>query len=104
MPDEKMTDIDRRMFRYRFSADDKTHGFLLSGRPVAAAVVSPVPGKFEIEFWAERNDCSPTRWDLRAFGTGHPLPSDAEWVATCPRTPEGLVLHLYRVPMPKEDG
>ena len=37
--------------------------------------------------------------DRRMFRYTVPV---AEWVATCPRTPEGLVFHLYELPAPKE--
>jgi hypothetical protein len=35
---------------------------------------------------------------FRVFGTGNELPEGAKWVATCPRTPDGIVLHLYELP------
>jgi hypothetical protein len=34
---------------------------------------------------------------FRVFGTGHQIPQNARWVATCPRTPAGLVWHLYEL-------
>lgn len=97
--------IDRRMFRYTVPVDDKTHVFLLWGTPVAFAAVSRDSGGFSVEFWAEHAEGGLTiARAYQVFGTGHPLPEGAEWVATCPRTVEGLVFHLYEIPVPKEAG
>jgi hypothetical protein len=81
------------MYRYEVPVDDQAHEFRLTCHPVAVA--NSRWGT--VEFWAEHaDDPGVTRW-FRAFGTGHPLPEDAQWVGTCPRTPDGLVWHLYEV-------
>lgn len=93
-----MPDIDRRMFRYTVPIDDRAHVIELWDTPVAAAVTGPVYGKLSVEFWAEHAEGGLTiAHTYQVFGTGHPLPNGAEWVATCPRTPQGLVFHLYEI-------
>jgi hypothetical protein len=86
---------DRAMFRYEVPIDDEAHKFRLRGNPVAVAMATS--GR-AVEFWAE-HDTSQSECDqaFRVYGTGHPLPADAEWVGTCPRTPDGLVWHLFEV-------
>lgn len=91
-----MTAIDRRMFRYVVPVDDQPHVIRLSGSPVA--VTFAMSGSPVVEFWAEHTEGAPqTEQAFQVFGTGHPLPGDAEWVGTCPRTANGLVFHLYRL-------
>lgn len=88
----------RRMFRYEVPVDDRPHPVRLSGDPVAAACT--VTGwTVLVEFWAECDESVPqvTR-SFQVFGTGHPLPPGARWAGTCPRTPGGLVFHLFELP------
>jgi hypothetical protein len=86
----------RRMFRYVVPVDDGMYPFVLWSSPVAVAAHDD--GK-AVEFWAENGPAPPgvhavRRW-FQVFGTGDPLPEDARWVGTCPRTPAGLVWHLF---------
>ena len=99
-----MTEIERRVFRYVVPADDKPHVFPLSHSPVAVAATGPFsPEPWSVEFWAEHTEGEPgIARAFRVFGTGHALPEDAKWVGTCPRTPDGLVWHLYEIPLPRE--
>lgn len=98
-----MTATGRRMFRYTVPLDDRAHVIELWGTPVAAAITRATYGEFSVEFWAEHMDGGPAvAHAYQVFGTGHPLPEGAEYVATCPRTPQGMVFHLYELPMPKE--
>jgi hypothetical protein len=100
-----MTEIDRRMFRYTVPIDDEAHVIALWGAPVAAAAARSADGGFFVEFWAEHAQGGPTiARAYRVFGTGHPLPKGAEWVATCPRTAEGLVFHLFEIRSPGGAG
>lgn len=85
---------ERRMFRYEVPVDDGAHEFSLSGDPVAAAATSA--GRV-VEFWAEHIDGGGLLRYFRVFGTGHPLPANARWVATCPGTASGLVWHLFEL-------
>jgi hypothetical protein len=91
----------RRMHRYVVPVDDQAHEFTLTGDPVAVAIGEHGSEGWavgwSVEFWAEHDDRA-GRCDraFRVFGTGHPLPADAVWVGTCPRT-AGLVWHLYEV-------
>lgn len=86
---------ERRMFRYVVPVDDQAHIFTLTGDPVAVAA----DGEAAVEFWAEHDgDHSGARQRaFQVFGTGHPLPTDAQWCGTCLRTMLGLVWHLYEV-------
>jgi hypothetical protein len=85
---------DRRMFRHEVPVDDGNHELGVSGEPVAAAATG---GGVAVEFWAEHVEGhAPLRY-FRVFGTGQPLPRNARWVATCPRTGAGLVWHLYEM-------
>jgi hypothetical protein len=93
-----VTAIDRRMFRYTVPVDDQPHVIELWDTPVAFAATRTVSGEFSVEFWAEHAKGGLTiAHAFQIFGTGHPLPDGAEWVATCPRTASGLVFHLYRL-------
>lgn len=93
-----MPPVDRRMFRYTVPVDDKPHALELWSTPVAFAAVSRDGRGFSVEFWAEHAAGGLTiARAYQVYGTGHPLPKRAEWVATCPRTAEGLVFHLYDV-------
>jgi hypothetical protein len=86
---------DRRMFRYVVPVDDQVHTFKLTGDPVAVAVTEDCEA---VEFWAEHDeDDGQTDRAFQVFGTGHPISRGADWVGTCPRTPVGLVWHLYEV-------
>ncbi len=51
-----------------------------------------------IEFWDEHIDDG-DGFDrvFEVFGTGHPLPPDAQWRGTASRTETGLVWHLYEL-------
>lgn len=85
----------RRMFRYTVPAGNVTWTFELTGDPVHVAS-NFLPGV--VEFWAEHDDDAPAvARTFQVFGTGHPLPENAHYVGTCPRTPEGLVWHLYEI-------
>lgn len=89
---------NRSMFRYVVPLDDRAYPFHLSHDPVAVAAHNDSRA---VEFWVEHTHGAPAvkRW-FRVFGTGHPLPEDVRWVGTCPRTPSGLVWHLYEVSQP----
>jgi hypothetical protein len=85
--------MSRAMFRYVVPVDDERHAFSLTGDPVAFASA----GNDKVEFWAEHDDSHngmPSR-AFQIFGTGQPLPDSVHWIGTCPRTPDGLVWHLY---------
>lgn len=85
----------RRMFRYVVPVDDRPHAFRLTSSPVAAAVTGD---RDAVEFWAESTGDPGIARAFRVFGTGHALPDGARWAGTCPRTPDGLVFHLYEIP------
>lgn len=94
-----MTAIDRRMFRHTVPVDDLAHVIGLSHSPVrAVAFAMSSWNDAMVEFWAEHTEGAPqTGRTFQVFGTGQPLPDDAEWVGTCPRSANGLVFHLYRL-------
>lgn len=84
----------RAMYRYQVPIGEPAE-VDLTGDPVAVAVLPMCAG---LEFWAEHDDEAQAR--PRTFtvaGTGHPLPHQAAYVGTAPRTPEGLVFHLYEL-------
>lgn len=84
---------ERCMFRYVVPVDDRPHEVKLSRDPVAVAAAADS----SVEFWAEHGEDDTARW-FQVFGTGQPLPADAAWRGTCPRTQSGLVWHLYELP------
>jgi hypothetical protein len=90
--------IDRRVFRYQVPIDDQPHMIPLSRPPFSvSAAVHDDTGWF-VEFWAEHiGGMVKLGRTFQVFGTGHPLPTAAHWVATCPRTESGLVFHLYEI-------
>lgn len=84
------------MFRYSVPIDGEPHTIELTNCPTETAVVAAAGGV--VEFWAENFDREPVfKRTYQVFGTGHPLPPDANHVGTCPRTPEGLVWHLFEL-------
>lgn len=95
------TETTRRVFRYVVPVDDEPHVIPLTGALVAvAAVPRPYAAEFSVEFWAECSDGAPqVKRAFQVFGTGHPLPEDAKWVGTCGCTLDGLVWHLYELPV-----
>jgi hypothetical protein len=101
-----MTEVNRTMFRYLVPIDDRAHAIPLSGSPVAVAFdFGGGWADSSVEFWAESAEGAPqVNRAFRVFGTGHPLPEGAKWRGTCPRTPQGLVFHLYELPCAPEIG
>lgn len=85
----------RRMYRYVVPVDDRPHLVLLTSSPVHVANGRTLK---EVEFWAEHVSGAPeVARAFQVFGTGHPLPDNARYVGTCPRTREGIVWHLYEI-------
>jgi phosphate/sulfate permease len=84
----------RRMLRYEVGIDvPVTH--CLTGSPVHVGAMACGSG---VEFWAEHDEAEPERRrTFQVFGTGHVLPDGAWWAGTAPRTPAGLVWHLYEI-------
>jgi hypothetical protein len=93
----------RRMLRYEVGLDGRV-AYGLTGDPVHVGALAYSTG---IEFWAEHDEGKPVRRrTFQVFGTGHGLPPGARWAGTAPRTPEGLVWHLYEITpgMPSPEG
>lgn len=84
----------RRMFVYVIEVDDQVHEISLAGDPVGVAAVGDVAVQFRAE---NRSPGYEMLRYFRVFGTGKPLPDNARWRGTCPRTPAGLVWHLYEI-------
>jgi len=83
----------RQMFRYELHASAQ-RVFALSSDPVHVGATDDQV----VEFWAEDSDDAPTvERTFLVVGTGHPIPEGARYIGTCPRTPLGLVWHLYEV-------
>lgn len=82
----------RRMLRYEVGTDSPvTIG--LTGDPVHVGALAYGAG---VEFWAEHDEAKPAvERTFQVFGTGHVLTTGARWAGTAPRTPEGLVWHLF---------
>ena len=88
----------RRMLRYTVPVDGIPCRVELTGDPLALGALACGAG---IEFWAEHADAAECR--VRTFtivGTGHQIPDGATYVGTAPRTPEGLVWHLFELAGP----
>ena len=87
----------RQIFRYTVPVDDQPHVIHLTGDPLHVANGVTLD---EVEFWAEHDmDAPEYPAAFQVVGTGHPLPDGALYVGTAPRTREGLVWHLYRLPV-----
>lgn len=92
----------RRVLHYWLPVADNPTTIKLMGDPlhVAASRLGVGPNaQHTVEFWAEGNFCGEGEREraFQVFGTGHPLPEGARYWGTAPRTPEGLVWHLYEV-------
>lgn len=90
--------MPRFMGRFVVPVDDKPHGIVLTigNDPTRAETV--VNNIAMVEFWAEMNTSHAARVrHFQVFGTGQPLPHDAQYIATCPRHPSSVVWHLYEV-------
>jgi hypothetical protein len=86
----------RQVFRYTVPVDDRPHVIDLTNDPLHVANGVTLD---EVEFWAEHDtDAEEYPAVFQVVGTGQPLP-DGVYVGTCPRTREGLVWHLYRLPV-----
>lgn len=87
--------VNRAMYRYQLPVSDSPRELQMS----AGAEIRSVAGSlYMVEFWAE--DFGPEARVSRrfqVFGTGHPLPVNADWRGTCQRTDGGLVWHLYEL-------
>lgn len=87
----------RRMLRYVVPVDDQQHIIPLTHAPVAVAGKPHDSDGWAVEFWAEHtNDTPPVNRTFQVFGTGQPLPENAQWIGTCGRV-SGLVWHLYEL-------
>lgn len=95
----------RRMLRYVVFVDDRPKSHLLAGDPrhVAAARLGVgSDAQHFVEFWVEADldshDAERER-KFQVFGTGQALPDGARWWGTTGRTIEGLVWHLFELPV-----
>lgn len=94
-----MTEGNRTMHRHVVPVDDHAYAFGLTSDPVATGLTDD--GR-SVEFWVEYSDVTPEiQRRFQVYGTGHPLPSGARWVGTCPRTRMGLVWHLFELSPPQ---
>lgn len=92
----------RRMFRYEVPVDDREHRHVVHGEVRKVATQTWTPGRMPVvEFWAEGVDPVPDgtllQRTFQVFGTGHPLPENAQWRGTTDRDQAGLVWHLYEL-------
>ena len=85
----------RQVFRYTVQVDDQPHVIHLTHDPLHVDNGATLD---EVDFWAEHDDGGEYPAVFQVVGTGQPLP-DGVYVGTCPRTREGLVWHLYRLPV-----
>lgn len=87
----------RQVFRYVVPVDDRPHVIHLTNDPLHVANGVTLD---EVDFWAE-HDTGGLEYPaaFQVVGTGQPLPDGARYVGTCPRTREGVVWHLFRIPM-----
>lgn len=85
----------RAVYRYQVGIDGPEEIGLTSG-PLAIGALGDSDG---IEFWAEHDDAKAEVSRLFVIvGTGHRIPDGAVYIGSAPRTPEGLVWHLYELP------
>ena len=85
----------RKIYRHVVPVDDRTHTYHIVGDILHVANGRTMD---EVEFWAGWDNQKPFRdVTVQVFGTGQPVPDDAVYVGTAPRTREGLVWHLFEV-------
>jgi hypothetical protein len=86
--------MSRSIYRYQAGLNGP-ETIELTGTPVAFGALEDSAG---IEFWAEYDEAKPkVRRTFVIVGTGHSIPDGARYVGTAPRTPAGLVWHLYEL-------
>jgi hypothetical protein len=86
---------NRTIYRYVVPVDGIPCKIGLTGDPVAFGALGYSAG---IEFWAEHHDSAePVVRTFTIIGTGHQIPDGARYIGTAPRTPQGLVWHLYEL-------
>lgn len=94
-----MADQAPTIYRYEVPVDDRWHRLVLTGPILHVASRRPEV----VEVWALANDHRPEVCELRAFGTGQPLPADAHrYVGTA--LVGRLVWHLYERPKISDGG
>jgi len=85
--------VTKTILRFEVPIDDKWHKKQCPNREIKS-VGNRDTGT--VEFWVE---CVSSKEfvsrEFQIFGTGHPIPLDAVYVGTAPRTNLGLVWHLY---------
>jgi hypothetical protein len=93
----------KRICRYEVPIDGKAHTIRMTGShmdlPIAVRNSSRI--REFVGFWAEDVIGAPLIDRVfRVYVTGYDIIPDAEhWVGTAPRTSEGLVFHLYEIPV-----
>ena len=87
----------RSVRRYALGVGERVYVELSSPTgPLLRVAASPAEGV--VEFWDEHiDDGSAFDRVFQVFGTGHPIPSDAQWRGTTERTPSGFVWHLFEL-------
>ncbi|GAA2092394.1 DUF7352 domain-containing protein [Actinomadura alba] len=91
--------MTKRVYRYEIPVNGRPFTRSVSGDPlhVAARRIGVSPDH-RVDFWVEdRDDAPPRDRVFQVFGTGHPIPDEAQWVGTTQRTPEGFIWHLYEL-------
>lgn len=82
------------IYRYEVPVDDRWHPLQLTGPIVHVDCRNP---RF-VEVWAIHTDSPPVTRSFRVYGTGHPLPSGAQYVGTALAPGGQLVWHLIETP------
>ncbi|NEA61356.1 hypothetical protein [Streptomyces sp. SID12488] len=94
--------MTRRMLRHRIYVTGQPQTRNIHSDPVHVAadrigVAENAP--HVVDFWAEGSLEEPgTARTFLVVGTGHPIPDGARHRGTTPRTPDGMVWHLYELP------
>jgi len=91
------TSTTNAMYRYEVPLTEGPTIIEMSAGPiVAAACVERGVADYAMEFWAEHDGETMQRL-FAVHGTGHPITINARHCATAPRTPDGLVFHLFEL-------
>lgn len=94
----------KRMLRWDVPIDGLPHEIYVEGNIRTVGIRTIGDTYRRLDLWSEVSAGSEPGHAriLQVYGTGWEIPDTAVWLGTTPRTPDGLVWHLYEHPVEAE--